>query len=286
MLASTDGGLTLISTPCGMNHFWRFFRMGVEGENGVWSRRAPTSESPYIAPHFLDVQRELISERAFRTEYEAEFIESEGRIFRTEAIDAALVSEFEPEPSEPYFAGVDWARHTDYTAVAVVAGRKQDAQVVDVARFQAPSWKDQVAQVAEYLEGFPKVRTLCDATGLGDPLTEDLADRRRGSKVESLVFTAPVKSSLIEQLAWHFEKGTLKMRSHPELIRELQHFEAKTTATGHRKLGARGGFHDDLVIALALACRDLPRYRSSGPLVGRDRQFSALSAKRHSSVDL
>src|SRR5688572_18732598 len=78
MLATTGGSLTLISTPRGMNHFWRFFQMGQEPSSNnlsVWSRRAPTSESPYISPGFLEMQRGLISERAFRVEYEAEFLD-------------------------------------------------------------------------------------------------------------------------------------------------------------------------------------------------------------------
>lgn len=285
MLATTNGILTLISTPRGMNHFWRFFQMGQEGEHGVWSRRAPTSESPFIAPGFLDVQQELISERAYRTEYEAEFIESEGRIFRTEAIDAALVSQFDEPAAGPFFIGVDWARHTDYTAVAVVSGLRQNARLVNIVRFHAPSWKEQVGNVADFLGDYPGARIVCDATGVGDPLSDELKGLLRGARVDSLTFTAPIKASLIEQLAWHFEKGTLKMLSHPELIRELQHFEAHTTATGHRKLSARSGFHDDLVIALALACKELPKVSSSGPLVGRVRQFSNPPADRTSEVE-
>lgn len=275
MLATTDGSLTLISTPRGMNHFWRFFQMGQNGENGVWSRRGPTQESPLIAPGFLETQQALISERAYRTEYEADFIESEGRVFRTETIDDALVARFDTEPTGPYYIGVDWARHSDYTAVAVVSGIRQNSQLVELVRFQGPSWKDQIDRVADIVVRYPKAKVLCDATGVGDPVSEQLGRQYRPSMVDTFLFTAATKGALIEQLVWTFENHALKMLPHPDLIRELQHFEAKTSDSGHRKLGARQGFHDDLVIALALACRNVPMQHASPPLVGKDRTFSS-----------
>ena len=301
MLATTGGTLTLISTPRGMNHFWRFFQMGQEqregespepsppppspfspGEKGegarqalsIWSRRAPTSESPYVAPGFLEMQKRLISERAFRVEYEAEFLDSAGRVFRTEAIDACLVSAFEKEHEPPYYIGVDWAKFGDYTAVAVLSGIRQQAQLVEIDRFHGSSWKEQVEKAARLIKRFPRAQVLCDATGQGDPLVEMLREHMPGTHVEGLHFTAPLKAEMIDRLAWMFENEALQMLPHPDLIRELQHFEITETASGTKKFGAIEGSHDDLVISLALACRLLPHRYGASFQVGAKREFS------------
>ena len=81
------------------------------------------------------------------------------------------------------------------------------------------------------------------------------------------------RKELIDRLAWMFERRAIKMCPHPDLLRELEYFEAKPTASGATRLEATGGMHDDLVIALSLAVHGLDSgvYRSIQ--VGRQRQF-------------
>ena len=68
MLATTDGFLTMLSTPNGMNGFWRFFEMGRDRQFGIWSRHGPSSENPIVTDDFLAVQRELLPDRIFQIE--------------------------------------------------------------------------------------------------------------------------------------------------------------------------------------------------------------------------
>jgi hypothetical protein len=272
MLATNGGTITLISTPFGMNHFWRFFRMGAERLNGVWSRKAPTSENPHIAKGFLEVQRELISDRAFRVEYEAEFLDGADRVFRAKAIEACLVSELAKAPEPPYFVGVDWARRLDFTAAAVVSGFRQKATLVELRRFRADSWTDSVAAVADIARRYPRASVLCDSTGLGDPLSEML-QQSLGRKVGLLGFTTASKQELVNRLAWMIENRALEMLPHPDLIREMQHYESSETGSGRLRFGAPSGMHDDLVTALALACRQLPDRYSLKLGLGARRTF-------------
>jgi hypothetical protein len=120
---------------------------------------------------------------------------------------------------------------------------------------------------------------LCDQTGAGDPLLEMLRGGLSSAGVKGLTFTAASKSSLIDGLVWLVDRGALQMEPDPDLLRELQHFEATVSPSGNQKLGARNGYHDDLVIALALACRLLPKDYSSGFAVGKSREFSRSRPK-------
>lgn len=275
MLATTGGRLTLISTPNGHNHFWRFYTMGERGDHGVWSATAPTSESPYVEPGFLEVQRQLISERAFRVEYEAEFLDSAGRVFPTEDIDRCLVADL-PDPVTPPFAiGIDWARYSDYTAVAVVCGSRDRCQLVHLERFQNMAWHQQIARVAAIAERFVRPMVTCDATGAGDLALKMLRDALPKHGIEGFIFTAKSKTELIDGLHLVLERGALKMRPDPQLIRELQHFEARPTPSGGTQLSAVSGFHDDLVVALALAVRMLPTSYRARIALGGERGFGA-----------
>ena len=53
MLATTDGRLTLISTPHGKNHFWKFFRFGKRESMGCGAERLPLQNHPSFQKTFL-----------------------------------------------------------------------------------------------------------------------------------------------------------------------------------------------------------------------------------------
>lgn len=273
MLATTDGSLVLISTPCGRNHFYRFFEMGRRGENGFWSRLAPSRESPLVRPEFLEVQRELISERAYLTEYEAQFMDSAGRVFRTEDIEKCLVPKLPRDPSPPFSIGVDWARYTDFTTVAVLSGNRQEALLAETDRFNRMDWASQIERVARIASKYPDAVLTCDATGGGDLATEALRQRLPHTRIEGFVFTSASKAELIDGLAWIVERGSLKMEPNPVLQRELEHFESRIGPSGSAKFESGQGYHDDMVMALALAARQLPAEYRPRVALGAERTF-------------
>lgn len=255
MLATTDGTLILISTPNGMNHFWRFFELGQTGESGVWSRRGPSSENPRVTATFLDRQRKLISERAYAVEYEAQFIDSDQCLFRAEALDAMERDELMLDP-EPVFVGIDWGRYRDFTAVAEVVGTREYAEIISVQRMNQLSYSQQTVRVANMLLRHQVVRVMCDKTGVGDPVLDDLRKLMPNTPIEGYGFTTASKAILMETLAMLIDQGRLVMRPNPELRRELQAYGG----LGGGRLGGRDGIHDDLVTALALAVFQLPSH--------------------------
>jgi phage FluMu gp28-like protein len=251
MLATTDGRMTLISTPRGRNHFYRFFLMGVRGEKGFWSRQSPSWENPLVSREYLRLQREILTERAFRTEYGAEFLDSVSSVFSSEALDQALRA---PEVSSgAVVLGVDWARYRDYTALACVCGTRQRAEVKWVRQWSGARWLESVHRVAELAVEAKASRVVCDTTGVGDAVTEELRGLIPSIAVEGFVFTRRSKVELVEGLAWLLEHGRLRLPSDTSLLRQLEHFEAMQDERGVRYAGG-SGFGDDLVCALALAC--------------------------------
>jgi hypothetical protein len=112
--------------------------------------------------------------------------------------------------------------------------------------------------VAAAARAFDASLVVCDVTGVGDPVTEQLQNELRDIPVDGFHFTRASKPALIENLVWIIERARIRLTSDPELLRELENFQALPTETGI-SYGAAGGFHDDLVCALALACWGLSR---------------------------
>ncbi|MBS1705946.1 MAG: hypothetical protein JST40_08735 [Armatimonadetes bacterium] len=278
MLATTNGDLILISTPHGRNHFWKFFMMGQSEGGKIWSKTAPSSENPNVTRAFLDNQKELVSERVFLVEYEASFLEDSTQVFPDESVTAAI-RPIVVHAEAPTRIGIDWARYTDYTAVAVVQGTRSQANLVALHHWTGVGWTEQIDRVADIVAHFPEAKVTCDATGMGDVALEMLRKRLDENVVEGVVFTTRTKSDLVDGLAWMFENRALAILPHPELQKELSYYRAESKGS-RTEFGGAGGVHDDLVTALALAVSALPRHEHVGIAVGCPRKFSHGTERR------
>ncbi|GBC93511.1 hypothetical protein HRbin15_02002 [bacterium HR15] len=254
MLSDTGGRLALVSTPRGKNYFYRLYLEGQQGNERIWSLRCPSWQNPLLSPRMLMMQAQLMSERQFQVEYGAAFLDEAGQLFRTEWVDRALLMRLEPEGL--IVAGIDWARYRDWTAVAILQGTQEAARLLAVHRWQGLAWTEQIETLKHWLEQHAVQRVLCDRTGIGDPLVEALQNAI-AIPTEGLNFTRALKQNLVEGLALMLEQGRLQLLPDMELLQELYHFEVSATPAGVR-FGAERGFHDDMVIALALAVRALP----------------------------
>jgi phage FluMu gp28-like protein len=266
MLATTDGEMTLISTPNGHNFFFRLFALGEAGLHGIASHRGPTSENHHVNPAFLAAQRKLVSERSYRAEYEAEFMDTAGSVFKSELVDAALTDEI-PEPRGEILIGLDWGRFNDYSAYAVVFGTRQLAFVEAIGRIMRSSWKFQIECLEPIFRRYLNPRVKVDATGMGEGATEMLQDAMPDLPISRFTFNRQRKEDLVHSLVSLFERGALRMRPDQVLLSELKQFRYRDG-----KLEGQGE-HDDLVMALALAVHDLPHDYSNGILVGDPKKF-------------
>ncbi|MHB8736953.1 MAG: hypothetical protein ACYC6M_16740, partial [Terriglobales bacterium] len=111
---------------------------------------------------------------------------------------------------------------------------------------------------------------IVDQTGVGCPVVDML--RRTGGWMVPVTITAGHAVTQVEDGSWHVPKKELVTglqvlmqtrrlriaRGLPDaatLVRELQNFQVKITVAANETFGTwREGQHDDLVLAVALAC--------------------------------
>lgn len=150
-----------------------------------------------------------------------------------------------------------------------------------------PQIAAEIARLVAELNGprFREYRTpriYCDATGLGTPVVDLLKQHLLGRDyvLRPVVFTAGQrvtrtgagwgvpKAALVSRLQVLLEQGLIHLGESPEakaLGDELRDFRQWITDSAQITAGAKAGSHDDLVVALALACFD----RERGPEIRR-----------------
>jgi hypothetical protein len=147
--------------------------------------------------------------------------------------------------SVPVAWGWDLAKSTDWTAGI---GLDAEGRVCEFHHFQK-SWEETIEYIKRVTGRTP---ALVDSTGVGDPIVERL-QRDVPDVFEGFKFSSSSKQSLMEGLAMAIGGGTVWI---PEgaIINELEVFEYEYRRSSVR-YSAPEGFHDDCVMALALAVR-------------------------------
>lgn len=240
-LVDLSGHGLFLGTPRGRRHgFVVLFNRGNDPNEPNWaSFRAKTLDNPFIPPEEVESARKELPPEVFAQEFEGIPTDDGANPFGLEAIHRAAGP---LSTDKPVVYGVDLARSMDFT---VVIGLDAYRKVAFIDRWQAP-WAETKAKIRALVGQTPIV---ADATGVGDAIVSDL--QTMGVDVTPHIFTQPSKLRLMQRLVAAFQGDELTI---PDgwLIGELESFEFMYTATGVR-YEAPSGFHDDGVMALALA---------------------------------
>lgn len=181
------------------------------------------------------------------------------------------------------YAGVDLGQRRDHTAIAVVerlelcrAPVMQSVLLRYLERVPLGTpYPEIVARLKELVREAGRAGGGCsvavDATGVGAPVVDMLRGAGLGCEVTAVVMTGGEgensrggvrcvpKLDLVAGVQVLLERGELKiargMKQAGALVRELVDVKARLGGSGRVRVGADGaGEHDDLVMAVALAC--------------------------------
>jgi hypothetical protein len=248
-LADRDGLAFLISTPKAKNWFYEEFMRGLADGKQQASFTAPSSANP--SPQIrraAEMARERVSERTYRQEWLAEFVDDGTLFVNVEACATAQPAAY--EQGHTYAIGVDWARASggDYTVFVVIdATTRTMAQMV---RMSGTAFDTQLARLRALWASYGRPAILAEYNSLGGPLVERL--QTDGLPVTGFTTTASTKHEIITALELAFDRQDIRVLNDPVLLQELNAYERKERA-GLPGYSAPSGMHDDTVIALALA---------------------------------
>lgn len=245
------GWAVFIGTPSGRNWFYDLFTRGLDPtEKDYTSFTFGSNASPYFpACEWDDAKRDL-PETVFRQEYEAEFLEDSAGVFRHVDACTYLLDSVTPVSSRSrVLIGCDLAKHTDFTVLIAMDGLT--GRCFDTDRFNHLDWpiqKERILAFARLHHG----RLILDATGVGDPIYDDL--KRVYGDIEAFKFTSTSKTDIVQRLIVAVEQRQVAWPASWEVLTaEMKRYEYKYSATGSLSYSAPSGYHDDCVMALALA---------------------------------
>jgi hypothetical protein len=281
MGATTDPTIIKIGTPRGKNHFYESAmdpNYKVHNYDYTYPVKAGLVQQSYI-----DEQRLLSTEIAFRTEYGAEFIADSDAYFSYELIDNCTDNKlgwetYTPIQGKTYFIGADVARlGQDSTCIIIVErddkGYGVVVQIVDIPKSKLDVVIERIKQLVAYYN--PK-RVFIDETGLGagvsDVLAKDYNMMRLqqgkqvsgfphmvnyGDKIVGVKFTIQSKLDMYSNLQVLMNNNRVKYPKHPKLISQLRDFRYEVTTNQNVKLHHSERGFDDYCDALALSCKEL-----------------------------
>ena len=242
-LTATQGKCKLIGNVKGKKNW--FYKLGERARQGE-------PDYKYFKITAYDAAREgIISEKeieqakrdlpdyVFRELYLAEPADDKSNPFGLDAIRKCIA----PLSNKPAVSfGIDLAKYTDWT---VITGLDSENRVCYSDRFQN-DWSQTKQRIIGVVGKTP---AYIDATGIGDPIVEDL--QKILPKIFGFKYTTQSKQQLIESLVMEIQANTIRFPDEP-YGSELENFEFEYTRTGVRYT-APPGLHDDAVNSLALA---------------------------------
>lgn len=243
LLIKTRGGAMFISTPKGKNYFYSLFQKGINQEKDWMSWQFSSYENPYIPKEELDDLVESMPEANYRQEILAEAGENTSNPFGTAAIERNTISTLSTRL--PVVLAADLARVNDWT---VIIGLDDQGVMCYFDRFQLP-WTQTVERIKKLRDRFQTPQIVVDSTGVGSVILEQL--QQEVYNVYGFAFTSASKPKIIHMLIKAVEKDQIKFNE--VTAREMGVLEFKYSSSGNLKYEAAAGFHDDAVMALAMA---------------------------------
>ncbi len=256
-MANPEMEIWLIGTTKPTGRFWHdlyevFEKRMKAGDENYYAMTLTADDSGILGPEQLAEAKATMTQAAFEQEFSLVFHGEDGVVFR--GIERCIIERDEREtPAEKGFRyrfGIDLARVQDWTVLTGINRANFTVDYFD--RFNQIDYQLQKARIEATLRRYNNAEANVDATGVGDPIVEDL--QKRGLAVNGVTLTEASKANIITNLAIHIEQGKIKIpKAMTELIEELRIFGFEVTKAGRTRYSAPEGRHDDCVISLALA---------------------------------
>jgi phage FluMu gp28-like protein len=184
-----------------------------------------------------------------RQEILAEVIDDAGAVFRRVAEMATATLQESPIGGHVYVVGVDWGRTHDATVFSVIDVTLKHQVYLD--RMTGVDYEMQLDRLIALNAKFRPAKIMVEVNAMGQPLFERL--KRQGLPVVAFVTSNPTKQVIIDALTMAFEQAAIRILADETQVNELQAYEIEPLDNGKVRFGSPSGFHDDTVVALALA---------------------------------
>jgi phage FluMu gp28-like protein len=257
MITRPDARLIMISTPWMRDH--PFYEAMSKPDLGFKTYTWPTSMNPKISQERLELERKTIGEYDFNREYNAVFLDDEFCYFPSSLVLACTDDyELDGEPAQGgrheglYLIGVDFGKHADHSAIAVLERNKDALCLVYLKELPLDTPYTAVIGTARRLkEAYHFTAGCIDQTGVGEGPFEEI--KRFMPNVRGVTLTALTKEDVMGRLRLAMEQKRLLLpRDEQRLLVQIASQRYEPSASGRLKFSHPSGTHDDCLWALGL----------------------------------
>lgn len=257
MLLDNNGESVMIFTPKRKNHAHAMFVRALSDTTGRWESFKFTSfDNPYLSQEALAEITGDMTEDMYKQEILAEFLDSEGAVFRniSNCMTAPDPARVEDHRGHRIVLGGDWGQQIDYTCFCVGC---VDCRVeLERDRFKQINYEIQKDRLRRLILKWRPDVSLLELNSIGLPIFQSLEQDAEICKISLLAgfeTTGSSKGPLIQNLALALEKSEWAFQNDPIWSAELESYEQIVSKqTGRSSYSAPDGVHDDTVIARAL----------------------------------
>lgn len=254
ILAVNGGWAVFNFTPRGQNHAFQLLEMAKGLPDDWFTQVLSVDDTGVLTGEDIARERnEGMSQAMIDQEFYCKFIESATSFFK-DINEVCTVQDEDCNPVRLYQMGVDLARKVDYTVISIID--LNTFEQVYLERFNQMDWALQKAKIEAVYIRYGRPKGFIDATGVGDPIMNDLATR--GVNLEPYIFTEQSRKDLLTNLTLKMEQRLIKLQDNEFLKKELDYFQYELGVNGKLKIKVPDGLHDDTVFGTALSVWDLP----------------------------
>ena len=235
-----------ISTPKGKNYLYDYFLRG-ETTPKWKSLRYSTYDSPLANKELIDMFRDTLPAKLFQQEVEAEFVDS-ASIFSNVRELLCLDEVVVPLKGKKYWAGIDIGFINDASVLSII---DEDGNLVKYYRWLGVEAPELIAHIVDVNRVWQFQHIAIENNNQGLTIYHDL--KRKLKNISDFNTNSKTKPEIINKLVHLFNMRQIKLINDDYLRIELEAFIFKQNTNGNMKFQADSGFHDDVVMATAIA---------------------------------
>jgi hypothetical protein len=280
MITRPNARMIMISTPWMKGHpfYEAMNNAGLRFKTYTW----PTRMNPLVSQEHLEREKLTIGEYDFNREYNSIFQDDEFTYFPSSLV-LACTDDYEldndetaPEPGHngEYHIGIDFGKHTDHSAIAILQKISDDQiRLVYLKEFQLNTpYKDVIGWVRKLNDTYRLAGGCLDRTGVGEAPYEEI--REFMPQIKGTTLTVQAKEDVMGKLKLAMENHRITMPlDHRRLLTQITSQQCKALPTGKLQFTHPFGTNDDLLWALALAAQSILETRTG--------IFNIVGAKRN-----
>jgi hypothetical protein len=256
MMSVTGKKALFLSTPKSRNWLYDYYMKGLNGEKGWVSTHAPSTKSPLVNEELLKMFKDTLSPKLYDQEILAKFVDS-ASLFNNIDDLFILPPQNKPIINERYVASIDIGLITDASVLSII---NENGNVIKIYRWTDIEAPRLIKNIMDVNKEWRFEAIIIESNNQGLPIIQTL--NQYIDNVHSFATTSKTKPAMINHLVGLFNTRDILLVKDEDAILEFEMFQFIQSETGHIKFMAQSGFHDDIVMSIAIGMYNYQRYNN------------------------